>query len=148
MTFENLVRSCLYNWLGYGNLNGKIWFIGNEEGGAQIWRQSTKTLEESLKLRSSYSIAMDFKTVWENKYGIPLESFTGPCVWRYMAAFLLALDDKVVSTETVNNYVFHEKRLGSILSNHFMCELLPLPKKSKNDISDYKTIFRTIEEYH
>jgi len=67
MTFEDLVRSCLYNWLGYGNLNGKIWFIGTEEGGAEIWRQSTKTLEESLKLRSSYNIAMDFKTVWENK---------------------------------------------------------------------------------
>jgi len=148
MTFEDLVRSCLYNWLGYGDLNGKIWFIGTEEGGAEIWRQGTKTLEESLKLRSSYNIAMDFKTVWESKYGIPLESFKGPCVWRYMAAFLLALDDKIVSTETVNDYVFRDKRLGSISSNHFMCELLPLPKRSKNDISDYKTVFRTIEEYH
>ena len=39
MSFQKLVRSCLYNWLGYGNLNGETWFIGTEEGGADIWRQ-------------------------------------------------------------------------------------------------------------
>ena len=45
-SIEKLVPSCLYNWLGYGNPNGQVWFIGTEEGGAEIWRQQTKTLEE------------------------------------------------------------------------------------------------------
>lgn len=148
MQFEKLVRSCLYNWLGYGNVNGRFWFIGTEEGGAEIWRQATKTLEESLKLRSGYNLGMDFQTVWEELYQIPLESFKGPCVWRYMAVFLLGMDDKPVNKDTVNDFVFYSKLLGSLSSNHFMAELLPLPKRSKNDISDYQTVWRSVEEYH
>jgi len=60
-----LVPSCLYNWLGYGNLHGHVWFIGTEEGGAEIWRQQTKTLEESLNIRSHFNLNMDFIDVWE-----------------------------------------------------------------------------------
>lgn len=148
MSFEKLVRSCLYNWLGYGNLDGETWFIGTEEGGAEIWRHATQTLESSLKHRKQFSLSMDFKTVWEDIYGIPLQSFKGPCVWRYMAAYLLSLDGYQINTERVNNYVFGEKKLGALNSNHFMCELLPLPKRSKNDIQDYKSIWKTVEAYH
>lgn len=46
MVSESLVKSCLYNWIGYGNINSPIWFIGIEEGGAEIWREKTQTLEE------------------------------------------------------------------------------------------------------
>jgi hypothetical protein len=91
---------------------------------------------------------MDFKTVWEDIYGIPLHSFKGPCVWRYMAAYLLSSDGYELNQERINNYVFVEKKLGSSNSNHFMCELLPLPKRSKNDIQDYQSIWKTIKAYH
>jgi|LFRM01.1.fsa_nt_gb hypothetical protein len=148
MSFQKLVRSCLYNWLGYGNLNGETWFIGTEEGGAEIWRQKTQTLESSLNHRRHFSLSMDFKTVWEDIYGIPLHSFKGPCVWRYMAAYLLSSDGYELNQERINNYVFVEKKLGSSNSNHFMCELLPLPKRSKNDIQDYQSIWKTIKAYH
>jgi len=30
-----LVKSCLFNWLGYGKINSSIWFIGTEEGGEE-----------------------------------------------------------------------------------------------------------------
>ena len=69
--FGSLVRSCLYNWLGYGNPNGVVWFVGTEEGGAEIWRIPTQTLEQSLMKRSTFSLAMDFREVWENQYQIP-----------------------------------------------------------------------------
>lgn len=51
MEFETIVEACLYNWLGYGNIGGRVWFIGTEEGGAEIWKQKTVSLEESLKIR-------------------------------------------------------------------------------------------------
>lgn len=145
---NDLVKSCLYNWLGYGNLNGDIWFIGSEEGGAEIWRCKTLSLEESLNLRKDYSLSMGFKEVWENKYGIPLESFKGPNVWRYMAAFLLNINSMVAKKSEIQNFVFIDKRLGDKNSNHFLCELLPLPKISKNNISPYNEIWSNISEYY
>ena len=148
MNFAQLTRSCLYNWLGYGNINGRIWFIGTEEGGAEIWRQQTKTIEESLQLRSHFTLSMDFRTVWEDLYGIPLESFKGPCVWRYMAAFLLSYSGSEVNTGSVNSFVFNQKLLGTAGSDHFLCELLPLPKRTKSSIDDYKTVWETINAYH
>lgn len=147
MLSEGLIRSCLYNWLGYGNINGSIWFIGTEEGGAEVWRQATQTLEESLKHRSRYKLSMDFRYVWEEIYGIPLEDFKGPCVWRYMAAFLLSFSGNEVNTMNINRFVFQDKNLGSISSDHFMCELLPLPKKSKESIAYYDFIWSSIEKY-
>jgi hypothetical protein len=146
--YESNIRDCLYNWLGYGNLNGQIWFIGTEEGGAEIWRQSTKTLEDSLHIRSEFKLNMDFRSVWEDLYSIPLEQFRGPCVWRYMAAFLLSMEGIAITSEIINKYIFIDKQLGINDSNHFMCELLPLPKRCKNDISDYKKIWNSISDYH
>lgn len=142
------MKSCLYNWLGYGNLNGAIWFIGTEEGGAEIWRCKTISLEESLNLRKDFKIQMDFKEVWENKYGIPLDSFKGPNVWRYMAAFLLNIDNKEATKSKIQDYVFVDKKLGEVNSNHFLCELLPLPKISKNNVSPFNDIWSSISEYY
>ncbi|MCY6483857.1 hypothetical protein OW763_05775 [Clostridium aestuarii] len=148
MSFENMVYSSLYNWLGYGQLDGRIWFVGTEEGGAEIWRNETKSLEESLALRSQYKLSMDFRYVWEELYDIPLESFKGSCVWRFMAAFLLALDGKQPNKININNYVFERKLLGRYNSGHFMCELLPLPKKSKDSMLPYDSIWDSTSVYH
>src|SRR5690606_9963473 len=129
---KDLIRSCLYNWLGYGNPNGPIWFVGIEEGGAEIWRWGTQTLSSSLQIRSRFRKAMDFRSVWEDEYGIPLETFRGMTTWHYMACFLLAFRNQPVNTDAVRDFVFHSKQLGRRLDgDHFLCELLPLPRKSK-----------------
>ncbi|MGD6967397.1 hypothetical protein ACQCVP_13280 [Rossellomorea vietnamensis] len=144
---QSLAEKCLYNWLGYGNENSKIWFMGMEEGGSEIWRQQTKTLEESLQLRSGYKIGMDFQHVWEDLYGIPLESFKGPTVWRYMAAFLLSMKGEEPSGEKIRSYIFEEKKLGKRESDHFLCEFLPLPRKSNTDIEDYQSMWTSNSSY-
>lgn len=134
-----LIDKCLYNWLGYGNIDGDIWFIGTEEGGAEIWRDklSTLTLEESLERRSKFPLACSFNTVWEEIYGIPLNKFRGITTWHFMSAFLLAIESKnEVSGSAVREFIFDEKNLGDLDGNHFMCELFPLPKKSKRE-SDF-----------
>lgn len=114
---------------------------------AEVWRQKTQTLEESLFHRSRYNLSMDFKRVWEEIYHIPLESFKGPSVWRYMAAFLLSFKGKPINPANINRFVFLDKKLGGIKSDHFMCELLPLPKRSKESISDYDFIWSSAAKY-
>lgn len=144
---EKLVRSCLYNWLGYGNLNSPIWFMGMEEGGAEIWRQKTKTLEESLIIRSTFKLQMNFQKVWEEFYEIPLETFKGANVWHFIAAFLLEWEGSCVDSKAIKDYIFGTKQLGREDGNHFLGELMPLPKKSKEFIEPYEAIWKSNKEY-
>jgi hypothetical protein len=91
---------------------------------------------------------MDLKNVWEEKYCIPLQTFKGATVWRYIATFLLALKGQEVNTNAVKKFVFIQKRLGTTDSDHFLCELLPLPKRKRSSISDYKGIWKSTSTYH
>jgi hypothetical protein len=153
MLDRQLVEACLYNFLGYGNINGRYWFIGTEEGGAEIWRPGigTKTHEESLSVRKSFMPSMDLRHVWEDCYGIPLEGFQGPTVWRYIAAFLIYAEgcpsDEEIRSK-ISCFLFKKQRLGSPNGNHFLGELYPLPKESKNSIKRYKDFWQTVQEYH
>ena len=144
---EQLVYSCLHNWLGYGNMNAPIWFIGMEEDGSEIWKFKTKTLVESLKLRSQFKPQMDFRYVWEELFGIPLETFKGPNVWRYMAAFLLEYEGVEATTENINDYFYEKKQLGRVDSTHFLCEFMPLPKQTKASIEPYQSIWEVVDSY-
>lgn len=146
---NELIDKCLYNWLGYGNLNGDIWFIGTEEGGAEIWRDlATLTLEESLQKRSKFPLTCNFSTVWEDVYGVQLNKFSKITTWHFMSAFLLAIANKNVNSESVKELLYVKKELGSIQSNNFMCELFPLPKKSKNEMDfPYKSRWINSNEY-
>ncbi|NNU91537.1 hypothetical protein [Anoxybacillus sp. CHMUD] len=147
-SFERLVRSCLYNWLGYGNVNAPVWFIGVEEGGAEIWRHRTKTLEQSLEIRSKFHLQMDFRHVWEDLYNISLSSWTGPNVWRYIAAFILEIEGRDATVENINDYIFYTKQLGRESSNHFLGEMMPLPKPSKKSIKPYESIWNSVNDYY
>lgn len=144
---RKIVEPCLYNFLGYGNLNGNTWFLGTEEGGAEIWRFNKLTVEESLALRRRFQLSMDFRHVWENLYGIPLEYFKGSTTWRYMAAFLLSLQGIAPEPDFVRQYVFEDKMLGRLDGDHFMCEFMPLPKPGKGSIEPYNSIWRTPLQY-
>jgi hypothetical protein len=144
---KSLVESCLYNWLGYGQVNSPIWFMGMEEGGAEVWRNKTKTLKQSLEIRSKFSIQMDFQNVWEDLYRVELDSFKGPTVWRFMAAFLLELENSQVNAATINDFLFSSKKLGRVDSNHFLAELLPLPKPSRASIEPYQSIWKSVLSY-
>lgn len=141
------VEPCLFNFLGYGNPNGKVWFMGTEEGGAEIWRFGTVSLLESLQFRSKFLLAMDFRHVWEDLYRIPLESFKGPATWRFMAAFLLSFQNIRPTTVNISQYIFYDKNLGSLTSDHFLCEFMPLPKPEKESIQPYETVWKSNDQY-
>lgn len=141
------VEKCLYNWLGYGNLNAPIWFIGMEEGGAEIWRMKTTTLEESLAIRSTFQLSMDFHYVWEELFAINIDSFKGANVWRYLAAFLLEWEGRPASPEAIRAFLYESKELGKSEGNHFHGEFMPLPKPSKASIYPYESIWKTNKAY-
>ena len=145
---KKLVDQCLDNWLGYGNPNGKVWFIGTEEGGAEIWRSfKTQSLESSLVIRKDFKLQMDFVDVWEQLYQIPLSNFKGPSVWSFIAAFILEFGNQAADPKSVKEYIFTNKCLGRPHSDHFLCEFLPLPKRKKNEIEPYKMIWETVAVY-
>ena len=142
MVPKNLVQKCLYNWLGYGKLNSPAWIIGTEEGGYGEKIQ----LEKALKLRGNFSLSMDFCYVWEDLYSVDLQNVKGSTIWRYVACFLLSLQNKDRSPEDIKKFIGEE--LGRKGANHLMGEFLPLPKQKKYSIEGYEHIWSTIEEYH
>jgi len=155
---KKLIESgCLTKFLGYGKLNGEYWFIGMEEGGAEIenWSKiGTIKLEESLRLRAKFKRYMDFVEVWEKKYGIPLKEYRGNTVWRYISAFLLCLEKKSVikerpSSKEIKKFLFDDDpKMGRTDGNHFVCELFPLPNRKSNKLEDeYKSVWSNREEY-
>lgn len=86
--------------------------------------------------------------MWEDEYGIPLETFRGMTTWHYMACFLLAFREQPVNTDTVRDFVFHSKQLGRLDGDHFLCELLPLPRKSKTSMEGYESAWGSVKDYH
>jgi hypothetical protein len=147
MATRDVVEPCLYNHLGYGSLDAPVWFVGVEEGGAEIWRYQTLSLEESLRLRARYQLAMDLRYVWEGLYRIPLESWKGATTWRFIAAYVLALQCHRPDGASVQRYVFADKLLGRLDGEHFLCELMPLPKRWKGRIEPYQDIWPTDGRY-
>ncbi|WP_338469614.1 hypothetical protein R4Z10_12400 [Niallia sp. XMNu-256] len=144
---ENLIHSCLYNWLGYGNLNAPIWFIEMEDDGPEIWENRTKTLEESLKLRSNFNLQMDFQFVLEELYEIPLESRRNSNIWMYMAAFLKEFSGEKATDQNIQQYLYHEKKLGKLDSSHFIGKFRPLPKKAIMSMEPYQAIWDSTKIY-
>ena len=142
MVPKNLVQKCLYNWLGYGKLNSPIWIIGTEEGGSGERMQ----LEDALKLRSNFSLTMDFSYVWEDLYGLNLQHVKLGGIWKFVANFLLSSQNQEKSHEDRKKFI--REKLGRKDANHFMGEFLPLPKRERDSIEDYAHIWPTVEEYH
>lgn len=62
-------------------------------------------LEQSLEIRSKFHLQMDFQHVWEDLYNISLSSWTGPNVWRYIAAFILEFEGRDATVENINDYL-------------------------------------------
>jgi hypothetical protein len=151
MVTENMIRSCLNNWLGYGNINAPIWFMGMEEGGAEIWRHGTHSLASSLLTRSQFNLAMDFRHVWEDLYHIPLENFVkrrgALTTWHFMAAFLVSLEGHLPETNKIRDFVFKKKKIGRLEGEHFLCEFLPLPRNSNSSIDHYNIIWKSNKNY-
>jgi len=145
MITKEIIESC-FKWLGYGNPNSPLWIIGKEEGTLEV-DINKKTPEESLKIRSNFEPVMDFEDVWQNKFGVQLSKVTGSShPWRFSSRFILALRGKEnISDSDIDRFII--KELGRTVSDHFLTDFLPLPKKNVNSIKEYKNYFKSVKDY-
>lgn len=156
---EKLIRSCLYNWLGYGNPKSEIWFVGTEEGGHEIWKREPHiALERSLLIRSQFKPSMDFQKVWRKLYNYGDEfdrlMINRNSVWRFIAAFYLYHKRRITPSFTseeaeiaITNFLV--KDFGSLSGGLFFAEFLPLPRMNREDIPDlYRAVWSEDIDYH
>lgn len=164
MSAKGLVRRCLYNWLGYGNLDAETWLVGSEESGSEIWHKDAslrvpeqKRLLQSLQKRARFRTAMDFKHVWRDIYGYGSE-FEALVrkrnnVWRHVAAFQLYREGKVSAStpsttvaDKVTQYLL--KDFGSKRDGLFFCEFMPLPRAGWSEFPDlYQDLWASPDHY-
>lgn len=154
---ESLVRDCLYNWLGFGNLDGPYWIIGREESFSLKPCKNVNTWREYFEVRREFDLSEDFADVWETRYGRSVSEgeVSGVSTRRYQAALVLALRGESVTTlsgkprsKRIRDFAYEFPELGRSTGDNLSGELLPLPKKSKSTISRYEHIWPDVESYH
>lgn len=153
----DLIRDNLYNWLGYGNLNGRYWFIGREEYDSISRCPYLDGLRDYYEVRQEFDYAEDFVDTWEQAYGRSVDEGTSASTTRhYQAAFLMAFEGtsprgqnpKTGRSKTAS-FVFDEKRFGRQDGNHFSGEVYPLryhPDKPKT-FDPYRNVWDTPQAY-
>lgn len=131
---KDLIVENLYNWLGYGNLNGRYWFIGREEYDSIKKCAYLDGLPDYYDVRRNFDYAEDFVRTWEEAYGRSVSAGTSSATTRhYQAAFLLAFEGESprgtnpqTGRSKTASFVFSERRFGRQNGNHFSGEVFPL----------------------
>lgn len=131
----------LLNFVGYGNLNAKVWFIGMEEAGGG---------EDNIRSRLKFSKVEDCANA-HKILGIT-KHHTGRKIiqstWRGMCYIMLRLEDNPVDRESIRNY--QADYLGRFQGNSLLCELMPIPKPNLNSWG-YETLipqYKSADEYY
>lgn len=143
---ESIVRDSLYNWLGFGNLNGKYWFIGREESISLSRCEKVNCWEDYFEVRADFDLSTDYRETWEDIFGRPLSTF-GTTTWHYQIAFLLAFHGQKITSHRVKKILGEDPQFCRTFSNHFSGEFFPCPKSSKNTIEPYSHIWKSVEDY-
>ena len=143
------IENCLYNWLGYGNPNGKFWFVGIEESLNLKKCSEIHTEKEYFQIRSEFDLAMDLEETHHELLGRPLSTFNRDTAWHKSARFLLAWEGHDPNLSQIGRYVDGpQARLGRDGSHNFALETFPLIKASSSSIGRYGDIWDSVEEYH
>ncbi|MBC8504000.1 MAG: hypothetical protein ISR58_21585 [Anaerolineales bacterium] len=114
----------LLNFVGYGELDAEVWFLGMEEAGG-----GENNIRSRLKFRTIEDCAEAHKILGITKHhsGKKIIQRT----WRGMCYIMLRLEGMGVDTESIRNY--QADSLGRFQGKSLLCELLPIPKPSIND---------------
>ena len=131
----------LLGFLGYGNLNGDVWFIGMEEGGGG---------EDNIRVRLKFEVIEDCFEA-HKKLGI-FHHHTGKKsiqrTWGWISYIMLILQGESGDRESKRKY--QVEQLGRSRGKTFLCELMPLPKPklSAYDYLDLIPQFLNREDYY
>ena len=127
MIEDNLIESRINKFLGYGNLNSDIWFVGMEEGSDGELNGLTKAFKNTyekyvIDLRKQDGVVNH--SSWFEGNSPPLQR-----TWDKFIQILLALENKDFEDIKLRKE-FQKYNLGDEKSNHAIIELMPLPEKN------------------
>ena len=136
MITKEMIDNRIENFLGYGNLNSEIWFIGMEEGfngdEQDLGNRFSSTKDKSIIDLQGMPCVKDHLKWFQPDS--PIQK-----TWRKLILILLVLrsenniDDKKIKQ-------FQIEKLGRKESNHCILELMPLPCGSTKP-TDWKKIY-------
>jgi hypothetical protein len=146
--------SGISGFLGYGQPERSVWFIGLEEG---LGKSTDAEARENLRPRSRFQRVMDLRdahlTLKENQAPIDIETkATFTAVWIYAAKIMLAMEghkdwssgseNRKLILESAKDYV--RFKLGRRVGRTFLSELSPIPTKSTADL-DWMCALRRVD---
>lgn len=145
---KNLVKRFAKEFLGYGNLNSKIWFVGMEPG-APDDKEKLKIFFDSWEIRGCPKID-DLRKSHESIEDDHYRNLFGPKpkyqkTWSGLIRILLSMSDKDKSLSNASVKAFQNDSLGKHRGGrHALLELFAIPCKSiRADYWDkhYKSVF-------
>lgn len=114
----------LLRFIGYGNLDADIWFLGMEEAGGGV---------DNLRRRLALDPVEDLKVACVDKLGIT-KHHTGRRVlqrtWIPMCEVMLRLDGKPTNADSKRNYQAEYLGRRGTAGRTLLLELMPLAKPS------------------
>lgn len=124
---DTLIQNRINNFWGYGNLKGKTWFIGMEEGTNQNIENLITRLRETSN-GEVFDLVEDFRSDPRHvnwfKNNAPTQSTYRALI--YINLYLNTRRDPTL--EEIRQYQID--RFGRRSSDHALLELMPLPSKS------------------
>jgi len=127
---QELIRSRIKNFWGYGNLSGNIWLVGMEEG----HNESNEILLERFKATahgSIFDIFDDLKVDPGHARWFEDDAPTQATYRRLIYLLLYLRTGKEPTLEEIRD--FQIKQFGRKTSDHAVLELMPLPAKSTKE---------------
>ena len=144
---DQLLKEFMHKFYGYGNYNGRYWFVGMEEGGGlrevvakklEVWVGRGKRELEDLK-ENHNEIGRKVKIPDFFSENAKIQS-----TWKGLIRILLSVEDPdrdaLNDREQVRKY--QKESLGESRGCHCLVELLPLPSQSKKvwHYSEYSSL--------
>ncbi len=130
-------KAKLIRFIGYGNLDAPVWFIGMEERG-----HGEERLMRRLKFKRVEDLARAHRILGIAKHHYP--PFKLQPTWRTMCKVMLRLVDISPTEENLKTY--QASFLGRSGSATLLTELLPIPTPSHRKW-EYASLFRDRETY-
>lgn len=127
---QKLVTDFMDTFYGYGNFQGRYWFVGMEEGCGKDWDTHVvprfKTWEargrNDLEDARDYHFTLAIREFWEETNGRPIKiQYT----WRGLIKALLTAKGATISRENIAH--LQSTSFGRTGSDTCLLELLPLP---------------------
>lgn len=129
----------LKKFIGYGNLDAPVWFVGMEEKGSE------KTFAARLKFKKTVDLAYAHRKTHVSEHHTDMQKIQR--TWRGMCVVMLVCDGKKPTRENIRKY--QSEKLGRSKGKTLLTELFPIPKKKVTEWEYKKTIpqFNDLDDY-